>query len=217
MSEFWSFFQYIINPEWIFIRFGSIALFILLAVVFAETGLFIGFFLPGDSLLFAAGIFGNALAKNFYVVHFIVIVLLVSLSAVLGNMVGYWFGYKSGPLLFKKKDSWLFKRKYLIMSRAFYMKYKTIALVMSRFLPIIRTFAPIVAGIVRIRFSQFMLYNIIGALAWTFSIMMAGHYLDKAFPGLKNHLEWIILTIVLVTTVPVLFKMVVSKRKKTLI
>lgn len=216
MSEFWGLFQYIINPEWIFIRFGSIALFILLAVVFAETGLFIGFFLPGDSLLFAAGIFGNSLAKGFYDVHFIVIVLFVSLAALLGNMLGYWFGYNSGPLLFEKQDSWLFKRKYLIMARAFYMKYKTIALVMSRFLPIFRTFAPIVAGIVRISFRQFMIYNIIGALVWTFSIMMAGHYLDKAFPGLKNHLEWIVFTIVLLTTVPVLFRIVISRKKKTL-
>ncbi|XOD68737.1 MAG: DedA family protein [Flavobacteriales bacterium AspAUS03] len=214
MSEFWDLFQYLINPDWIFIHYGQTALFILLAIVFAETGLFMGFFLPGDSLLFAAGIFGNALAKSLYDVPFIVIILLVALAAILGNMLGYWFGYKSGPFLFRKKNSLLFKRRHLIIARAFYKRYKATALIMSRFLPMLRTFAPIIAGIVRISFKQFMIYNIIGASAWTFSIMLAGHYLDKTFPTLKNHLEWIVLTIILVTTVPVLLKIMIRKKKK---
>lgn len=217
MSEFWEFFQYLINPEWVFIRFGSMALLLLLIIVFAETGLFVGFFLPGDSLLFTAGIFGNTLTKSFCDVPFIIIVLLVTLAAILGNVSGYWFGYKSGPLLFKKKDSLFFKGKYLIMARAFYKKYKAITMVMSRFLPILRTFVPIMAGIIRVDFKQFMVYNVIGALAWTFSIMMAGHYLDKVFPGLKNHLEWIVLIIILVTTVPVFLKVILRRKKKALI
>ncbi|XCI75786.1 MAG: VTT domain-containing protein [Flavobacteriales bacterium] len=214
MSELWNLFQYLINPEWIFIHYGQTALFILLAIVFAETGLFIGFFLPGDSLLFAAGIFGDALVKSIYDVPFVVIILLVALAAIFGNILGYWFGHKSGPLLFMRKDSLLFKRRHFIIAKAFYKRYKTIALIMSRFLPMLRTFAPIVAGIVRISFKQFMIYNIIGALAWAFSIMLAGHYLDKTFPTLKNHLEWIVLIIVLVTTVPVLLKIIIRKKKK---
>ncbi|WP_341661842.1 VTT domain-containing protein [Blattabacterium cuenoti] len=214
MSDFWDFFQHLFNPRWIFLYFGNTALFILLAIVFAETGFFIGFFLPGDSLLFTAGIFGEDLCKNFYNVPFFVIILIVSCVAILGNMQGYWLGYKSGKLLYNRKDSFFFKRKHLILAKLFYNKYKTTALIMSRFLPMFRSFAPIVAGAIRVDFKKFMIYNIIGALAWTFSIMLAGHYLDKNFPELKNHLEWIILLIVLMTTLPVFFKMKISKNKK---
>ncbi|WP_041936106.1 DedA family protein [Blattabacterium sp. (Nauphoeta cinerea)] len=217
MSDIWDVFQHLFNPRWIFLYFGNAALFILLAIIFAETGFFIGFFLPGDSLLFTAGIFGKDLCKNFYNVPFFVIILIVSGVAILGNMQGYWFGYKSGKLLYKKKDSFFFKKKHLILAKLFYNKYKTTALIMSRFLPMFRTFAPIVAGAIRIEFKKFMIYNIIGALAWTFSIMSAGHYLDKSFPELKNHLEWIILLIVLITTLPILVKLRINKNKKIFI
>lgn len=103
MADFFDIIKYALNPEWIFTRFGSMALLVLLLIIFAETGLFVGFFLPGDSLLFTAGIFNKKLSHSFYNVSFIVIILMVALSAVLGNIVGYWFGYKSGHLLFKKK------------------------------------------------------------------------------------------------------------------
>ncbi|WP_185861395.1 DedA family protein [Blattabacterium cuenoti] len=217
MSDIWDFFQHLFNPRWIFLYFGNTALFILLAIVFAETGFFIGFFLPGDSLLFTAGIFGEDLCKNFYDVPFFVIILIVAFVAILGNMQGYWLGYKSGKLLYKKKDSFFFKRKHLILAKLFYNKYKTTALIMSRFLPMFRSFAPIVAGAIRINFKKFMIYNIIGALAWTFSIMLAGHYLDKSFPELKNHLEWIILLIVFITALPIFLKISKNKKKKVFI
>ncbi|ACY40501.1 hypothetical protein BLBBGE_494 [Blattabacterium sp. (Blattella germanica) str. Bge] len=212
MSDFWDFFQHLFNPRWIFLYFGNTALFILLAIVFAETGFFIGFFLPGDSLLFTAGIFGEDLCRNFYDVPFFVIILIVAGVATLGNIQGYWLGYKSGQLLYKKKDSFFFKKKHLILAKLFYNKYKTTALIMSRFLPMFRSFAPIVAGAIRIDFKKFMIYNVIGALAWTFSIMLAGHYLDKSFPELKNHLEWIILLIVFTTTLPIIVKLRIKKK-----
>ncbi len=212
MSDFWDFFQHLFNPRWIFLYFGNTALFVLLAIVFAETGFFIGFFLPGDSLLFTAGIFGEDLCKNFYNVPFFVIILIVAGVATLGNMQGYWLGYRSGKLLYKKKDSFFFKKKHLILAKLFYNKYKTTALIMSRFLPMFRSFAPIIAGAIRIDFKKFMVYNIIGALSWTFSIMLAGHYLDKSFPELKNHLEWIILLIVFTTTLPILLKIRIKKK-----
>jgi Uncharacterized membrane-associated protein len=217
MSDIWDFFQHLFNPRWIFLYFGNTALFILLAIVFAETGFFIGFFLPGDSLLFTAGIFGEDLCKNFYNVPFFVIILIVAAVAILGNMQGYWLGYKSGKLLYKKKNSFFFKKKHLILAKLFYNKYKTTALILSRFLPMFRSFAPIVAGAIRINFKKFMIYNVIGALAWTFSIMLSGHYLDKSFPELKNHLEWIILLIILITTLPIFFKIKKSKKKKVFI
>ncbi|WP_185858789.1 DedA family protein [Blattabacterium cuenoti] len=212
MSDFWDIVQHLFNPRWIFLYFGNTALFILLAIVFAETGFFIGFFLPGDSLLFTAGIFGKDLSKNFYNVPFFIIILIVAIVAVLGNIQGYWLGYKSGKLLYKKKDSFFFKKKHLILAKIFYNKYKTTALIMSRFLPMFRSFAPIIAGAIRIDFKKFMIYNIIGALTWTFSIMLAGHYLDKRFPELKNHLEWIILLIIFTTTLPVILKLIIKKK-----
>jgi len=119
--------------------------------------------------------------------------------------------------LYRKKDSFFFKKKHLILAKLFYNKYKATALIMSRFLPLFRTFAPIVAGAIRMNFRKFMLYNVIGALAWTYSIMLAGHYLDKSFPELKNHLEWIVLLIVFITTLPVIIKLKKSKKKKLLI
>lgn len=217
MSDFWDFIQHLFNPKWIFLYFGNTALFILLVIVFAETGFFIGFFLPGDSLLFTAGIFGEDLCKNFYNVPFFIIILIVASFAILGNIQGYWLGYKSGELLYRKKDSFFFKKKHLILAKLFYNKYKATALIMSRFLPLFRTFAPIIAGAIRMNFRKFMLYNVIGALAWTYSIMLAGHYLDKSFPELKNHLEWIVLLIVFITTLPVIIKLKKRKKKKLLI
>ncbi|WP_185878144.1 DedA family protein [Blattabacterium cuenoti] len=207
MSNFWDFFHHLFNPRWIFLYFGNTALFIILAIVFAETGFFIGFFLPGDSLLFTAGIFGKDLCKNFYNVPFFVIILIVALVAVLGNIQGYWLGYKSGKLLYKKKDSFFFKKKHLILAKLFYNKYKTTALIISRFLPMFRSFAPIIAGAIKVNFKKFMIYNIIGAIVWTSSIMLSGHYLDKNFPKLKNNLEWIILLIIVTTTLPIILNL----------
>ena len=208
------FLQYIFNPEWIFLKYGNLALWILLLIVFAETGLLIGFFLPGDSLLFAAGIFGDLLCENFYQAPFFVIMLLVTISAFLGNMAGYWFGSKSGKLLYKKKDTFFFKRRNLIMAKLFYKKYAGFALILSRFLPIFRTFSPIIAGVVRMNLRSFILYNMLGAFLWVFSVMSAGHYLDKIFPKLKNHLEWVALSLIISTTLPVLLKLTRRKKKE---
>lgn len=208
------FFQHLFNPQWIFLHFGNLALLILLLIVFAETGLFIGFFLPGDSLLFTAGIFGNSLCESFYGVPFFFIMSLVAFSAFIGNITGYWFGNKSGKMLYKKKDSLLFKRRYLIMAKLFYAKYTGLALILSRFLPIFRTFSPIVAGVVRMNFRVFMFYNFLGAFFWTFSVMSAGYYLDKIFPTLKDNLGWVVLVLLLFTTLPVVLKLVFSGKKR---
>ncbi|WGH26476.1 MAG: VTT domain-containing protein [Candidatus Bostrichicola ureolyticus] len=202
MLKFGYYFKYLFNPEWIFFHFGNTTLLIIFIIIFAETGLFIGFFLPGDSLLFTAGIFGKKLSESFYNVSFFVIILLIALAAIMGNIVGYYIGYKSGNILYKKKDSFFFKKKYLIMADLFYNKYKIISLTVSRFLPIFRTFAPIIAGIVKVNFKQFMIYNIIGALIWTFSLMMAGNLLGNKFPILKDNLGIIIIIFILLTTIP---------------
>jgi membrane-associated protein len=201
--------------EWI-IQNGGI--YVLLFVVFAETGLFVGFFLPGDALLFAAGMFVEDLAQEFFGVHFMVVILLVIIASILGNLVGYWFGYQTGPLLFERKESWLFRRKHLLRAKDFYDRYGKATIFLAKFLPIVRTFAPIVAGIVKMHKPTFLLYNVLGSLAWVLSMMLGGHFLQswvlKEFGfSLKDHIEAITLGIILVTTLPVIYKIFFSKKQ----
>lgn len=200
--------------DWIIENGG---LYILLLVVFAETGLFVGFFLPGDSLLFAAGIKMSKLSSEFYGAHYSIIIVMVVIASVLGNLVGYWFGYKTGPLIFSRQDSWIFKKKHLLRAKEFYDKNGKGTIFLAKFLPIIRTFAPIVAGVVKMDKSVFILYNILGSLAWVTSMMLGGYYLEtwvvRTFNfSLAKHIEWIALGIILVTTLPVLYKLFFAKK-----
>ncbi|WP_109698296.1 DedA family protein [Chitinophaga deserti] len=208
MDQIIEFFKHLINPEWIIENGGY---YLILAIIFAETGLFVGFFLPGDSLLFVAGIYGERLAESFFNMPLVVAMTLIAIMGVLGNIVGYWFGRKSGPILFKRKDTWLFKKKHLWQAKEVYDKYGGGAIFVARFLPVVRTFAPIIAGIVGMERKKFMFYNIIGSFTWVFSLMLAGHFLGKAIPTLTDHLEWIIIIIVVLTTAPVLYKLVFGK------
>lgn len=202
----------LLNPVF-YIVYGG--LWMIIFIIFAETGLFVGFFLPGDSLLFVAGIYSKELANTLYPgTPFFFIMLLVTIAGVLGNMVGYWFGKKSGPFLFQRKDTFLFKKKHLFTAKEFYDKNGAGAIIIARFLPIVRTFAPIVAGIVKMDRRKFMIYNVIGCIAWVFSMMLAGHYLNKIFPTLKHRLELIVIVIILITTLPVLYKFFFKKDKK---
>ncbi|MGI8635913.1 MAG: DedA family protein [Segetibacter sp.] len=201
--------------EWIIHNGG---LYVLLLVIFAETGLFVGFFLPGDSLLFAAGIYVQDLSAAFYGAHFSIIIVLVIIASILGNMVGYWFGYRYGSHLFERKDSLLFKKKHLLKAKAFYDKYGKATILIAKFLPIMRTFAPIVAGIVKMKKGAFTLYNIFGSTLWVLSMMMGGYYLqrwvEKRFQfSLKDHIEAITIVIILITTLPVLFKLFFGKKE----
>jgi len=208
------------KPEF-YINLGG--LYLLLFIVFAETGLFFGFFLPGDSLLFVAGIYSNELTTQLVNTHndfsnLMVLWIVISLMGILGNMVGYWFGRKSGPFLFERKDTWFFKKKYLFQAKDFYDEHGGAAIVYARFLPIVRTFAPIVAGIVKMERKQFTPYNIIGCVSWVLSMLLAGHYLYKIILkqlgfDLKDHLEVIVIGIVIITTVPVLLKIFFKKAK----
>jgi membrane-associated protein len=209
-----------LNPEF-YIQHGGLWLF--LFIVFAETGLFAGFFLPGDSLLFVAGIYSNELAAELFqfdsdLINLVLIAILVILSGVLGNMVGYWFGAASGPFLFSRNDTFFFKKKHLFAAKEFYDKHGGGAIVFARFLPIIRTFAPIIAGIVRMERHKFTLYNIIGSISWAVSMLFAGHYLYKFFLkqfgfDLKDRLELIVLGIILVTTAPVIIRLLRKPKK----
>lgn len=200
--------------EWI-IEYGG--LYILLLVVFAETGLFVGFLFPGDSLLFAAGIYVDDLAQEFFGVHWSIIMVMVMIASILGNIVGYWFGRKAGPLLYERRETWLFRRKHLVRATDFYHKYGKATIFLAKFLPIIRTFAPIVAGVVKMERPAFMFYNIIGSVAWVASMMMGGYFLEswvqRRFDfSLKDHIEAITIGIILVTTLPVLYKLFFARK-----
>src|SRR5829696_9525664 len=191
-------------------------LFFLLFIVFAETGLFVGFFLPGDSLLFTAGIYLRNQPEGFYDLHFSIVVVLLIIASVLGNMVGYWFGHKAGPVLYKRNDSWYFKKKHLVKAHDFYEQYGKGTIFLAKFLPIIRTFAPIVAGIVKMERGVFIFYNIIGSICWVASMMMGGYFLESWVQSrwgfsLKDHIEAITIAIVLITTLPVLYKLFFAK------
>ncbi|NRT11478.1 DedA family protein [Flavobacterium sp. 14A] len=194
----------------------KLGIYIVLFIVFAETGLFAGFFLPGDSLLFLAGIYSRELIENILFIEsdFVNVVLLstlVALSGILGNIVGYWFGSKSGYYLYNKEDSFWFKKKYLVQSKDFFEKHGGRAIIFARFLPIFRTFAPIVAGIVTMDKKKFMFYNVVSSFLWSFTLIFAGHYLygfllDNYDINLKEHIELIVLALVAITLLPVIIK-----------
>lgn len=219
----------LINPEfYILLDVGGvkIGLFIVLFIVFAETGLFAGFFLPGDSLLFLAGIYAagsvvdgvyapGLIDQLFHIendfLNVTALASLVALAGILGNMTGYWFGAKSGHYLYKKQDSFWFKKKYLIQSKDFFERHGGRAIIFARFLPIVRTFAPIVAGIVMMEKKKFMFYNVLSSILWSFSLIFAGHYLngwllDAYGINLKEHIELIVIILVVVTLAPVILK-----------
>ena len=203
------------DPVWINQHGG---LYFVVFIIFAETGLFVGFFLPGDSLLFITGmIIANSLAPfENAAMNLTYWMILIIIAGIIGNMVGYWFGKKTGPLLFEKRDTWIFKRKHVLQAKEFYDRRGGMAIIMARFLPIVRTFAPIVGGVVKMEFRKFMLNNIIGCIAWVISMVMAGYLLGTNV-WVKNNLEIIVILIILITTGPVLIKMFFSKKKSPIL
>ena len=190
-------------------------LYLVALIIFAETGLFVGFFLPGDSLLFVTGLMIANSQSPFHSdpANLLYWISLISLSGVLGNYVGYWFGNKTGHLLFERKDTFLFKKKHLIQAKDFYDKKGGSAIILARFLPIVRTFAPIVAGVVEMDRKKFVFYNLIGCVAWVVSMVFSGYFLGEN-EWVKHNFEKIVIGLILVTTLPVLFKMFFHKGKE---
>ncbi|MDR1370231.1 MAG: VTT domain-containing protein [Dysgonamonadaceae bacterium] len=217
-----SFFDFF-NPEF-YINYGGIWL--LLFIVFAETGLMLGFFLPGDSLIFIAGIYSSSLIGNIIsggtgndFFDLLILIVLLCICGISGNMVGYWFGEKSGTYLFDKDDSWIFKKKYLVQAQKFYDEYGAQTIIFARFLPTVRTFVPIIAGVVNMNKIKFMSYNITGCVLWIVSVSMTGHYLDKFLLNrynisIKSHLEVIVIGLIIITTIPFIWKYFSLRNKK---
>ncbi len=177
---------------------GYVGLFI---IVFAETGLLIGFFLPGDSLLFTAGLFA---AQGLFNIYELVILLMI--AAIVGDAVGYYIGNKSGHALYAREDSRFFKKKHLLATKEFYDKYGVFTIVAARWMPFARTFAPVVAGIAEMPYSTFLTYNVIGGTTWVLSMTLAGYFLGTAFPSIVKHLELVIIGIVFLSILPGIIK-----------
>ena len=201
---FFVFFQ----PENI-IRYGG--LIFLLAIVFIENGLFFGFFLPGDSLMFTAGLLCATGVLNH---PFALVIISIFITAVLGNIFGYYFGSRAGRSLYSRKDTFFFRKSHIQTAEQFYNQYGIRTLIIGRFLPVVRTFAPIVAGIIKMPFSTFMVANIAGAAAWVGSLVTIGYYLGKVWPEAENYLGWIILTLILITSIPVIRTYLSAKKKR---
>lgn len=203
MQEFWNSLQHFIDPEKLLKEGGF---YVVLFVIFAETGLFFGFFLPGDYLLFLAGMF---VATGRLDVNIYILVLGLCIAAISGNFTGYWFGRKTGPVLYKRKDSLFFKKKYLLAAERYYRKQGAFALIMGRFVPIVRTFAPIFAGVVKLEMRKFALYNIAGAILWIASLTLLGYFLGRSFAEqIEEYLVYIIIGFIAVTTIPLVITFV---------
>ena len=206
MQHIWEFIQQFFHPKSI-IEYGGLGM--LLFVIFAETGLFFGFFLPGDSLLFISGLlsatYEDPLAHGPHIFNVSIFVLIPSLfvAAVLGNFTGYYFGLRAGNVLLHRRDTLFFKKRYIDLASDFYHKRGGTALILGRFLPIIRTFVPIFAGIVRLDIKKFAFYNISGGFLWISILTLAGYFLGKRYRALGDHLEIVVILLIILSIIPV--------------
>ena len=186
------------------IRWGGLLM--LVAIVFAETGLMFGFFLPGDSLLVTAGIFAAT-------GHLDIISLLfwVTLAAIVGDQLGYYIGYRTGPRIFRRKDSLLFKREHLLRARDFYERHGGKTIILARFIPVIRTFAPVVAGVGQMEYRRFVTFNVVGGVLWVWSMSILGVTLGNAVPNIDQHIHVVIAVVVFLSILPAIIEYIRSR------
>ena len=189
------------------IRWGGYA--VLVAIVFAETGLLVGFFLPGDSLLITAGLVAGTGGLNIWWLN----VLLIA-AAIVGDSVGYAIGFRAGPRLFTREDSLLFHRRHLIRTREFYERYGGKTIVLARFIPIIRTFAPVVAGVGQMAYRRFLFFNVFGGIGWVASLTWAGYLLGRTVPNITQHVHVIVAIVVVLSVLPIVAEIVKARGKK---
>lgn len=180
------------------IRWGGYA--VLVVMVFSETGLLAGFFLPGDSLLVTAGL----VATTSDALNIWLLILLLSAAAIAGDSTGYAIGYHLGPRLFTRKDSWLFHKDHVERTQAFFDRYGAKTIVLARFVPIVRTFAPTLAGVGNMRYRTFVTFNVIGGIAWVASMTLAGYWLGRLVPDIESKLHWIIAMVIIASFIPII-------------
>ena len=200
-----------LGPSWmdtqqLINNLGDVAFWVVLGIIFAECGILLGFFLPGDSLLFITGL---CIASGIISVNIWVAVILLIIVAIAGNLTGYWIGYKAGPALFKKPDSKLFRKEYVEKTHGFFEKYGARAIILARFVPIVRTFITAVAGI---GFREYFVYSSIGAVLWAGLVTVAGYFLGD-IDVVKNNIEKVLILIVLLSVIPIVIEFIRHKRQ----
>ena len=211
----------LLRPEWWFEKAGAAALAVVTAIIFAESGLLFGFFLPGDSLLFFTGFLTSSAAQNeapfdefaSHLPGLPVVVVCLAVAAILGDQVGYLFGRKVGPTVFNRPDSRLFKQENVGKAHEFFEKHGPKSIVLARFVPIVRTFTPIVAGVGAMRYRTFVTYNIVGAMLWAVGLTLLGHFLGE-IDFIRQHIELAIIAVVLVSLLPLGIEFLRSRRAR---
>jgi membrane-associated protein len=182
---------------------------VLVAIVFTETGLLVGFFLPGDSLLITAGLVAAAGHLNLWLLF-----VLLSLAAITGDSVGYAIGYRAGPVLFTRPKSLLFDPRHLDRTREFYARHGAKTIVIARFVPLIRTFAPVVAGVGQMEYRRFVIYNVAGGVGWTIGMTSAGYLLGRAIPNISSYVHVVVLIVIVLSLVPIAVELARERRRR---
>jgi membrane-associated protein len=196
------------------IRWGGLTA--LTAVIFSETGLLAGFFLPGDSLLVTAGLFcTSANPGEPPLLNILWLNLLAMAAAVVGDTVGYWIGAKAGPRMFTREQSLFFSKKHLLRTKDFYERHGGKTIIIARFLPIIRTFAPVVAGIGKMEYRRFLSFNVFGGIGWVFSMTMLGFSLGKVYPDITKHIDKVIIVVIAVSLLPGAISYLLNRKKSS--
>jgi len=183
---------------------------ILVAIVFTETGLLVGCFLPGDSLLITAGLLAAAGHLNLWWLF-----VLLSVAAVVGDGVGYAIGYRAGPVIFTRPKSWLFNPRHVERTREFYSRHGARTIVIARFVPIIRTFAPVVAGVGQMKYRRFLSYNVFGGVGWVLSMTSAGYILGRTVPDIGSYIHILVLVVIVLSVVPIAIEVARERRKRS--
>lgn len=191
------------------IRWGGYS--VLVIIVFSETGLLAGFFLPGDSLLVTAGLLAAVEGTlNIWFLN-----LLLSLAAIAGDTTGYWLGRHFGPRIFNREDSFFFHKNHLLRTQKFYEKYGAKTIILARFIPIVRTFAPTVAGVGRMEYRRFLTYNVLGGIGWVAGMTLTGYFLGHSIPHIEKQIHWVILIVIVLSFLPILKEWRASLRTRS--
>jgi membrane-associated protein len=190
------------------VRWGGYA--VLVVIVFTETGLLVGFFLPGDSLLITAGLVAGAGALDIWLLN-----LLLSIAAVAGDSVGYAIGARLGPRLFTREKSLLFNPRHVERTRRFYARHGAKTIVIARFVPIVRTFAPVVAGVGQMSYRRFLVYNVVGGVGWVLSMTWTGYLLGRTIPNIDRHIHIIVAVVIVLSLIPIVLEIVRERRKQS--
>lgn len=194
------------------VRIGGLAT--IVAIIFAETGLLVGFLLPGDSLLFTAGLYcTSANPGSAPLLDIVWLNALAIAAAIVGDTVGYWIGAKSGPKIFTREQSLFFSKKHLLRTQAFYDRHGGKTIIIARFLPIFRTFAPVVAGVGKMNYRRFVSFNIFGGIGWVLSMTLLGYTLGRAYPPITKHIDQVIIAIIVVSLMPAFITFVLNRKK----